>query len=207
MMRVHRVNDDRLHPRLVAARSTLPQHAVHDGYDVAQALSGPGSRGEHIARPTPGDLDGLPLVLMQIDNLTRRSVGLLLLADAEDPFALRVQEPLFNQFADRSARGKVGVERQVGVRPLVPLGHALLDMLPDSRIVDLGETCRERLVVREQLPVDLEDVHACVTLRDLAPPGRLLVSCAAGFLCLHHKCVPCDFVLAPGCSGLGLPVH
>ncbi|MGH3904141.1 MAG: hypothetical protein ACRDTE_08130 [Pseudonocardiaceae bacterium] len=64
---------------------------------------------------------------------------------------------------------------EVPARPLVPVGQALLDV-PDPQVVDLGETRGERLVVGEQLLVDLEYVHAPATPRDLAPrSGRLLL--------------------------------
>ena len=65
--RVHRVDDDRLHPGPAppAVRRALPQHRVHDRHDVRQRLARPGPRGQHVRPARPGHLDRLTLVPVQ----------------------------------------------------------------------------------------------------------------------------------------------
>jgi hypothetical protein len=158
--RVHRIDDDRLHPGTppAAVRGSVAQHAVHDRDDVGQRLARPSPRGQHIRLAGTGDLDRLALVTVQRQ---RRRPGIVAVGlHPEDPLTLRIQQTLANELGHRSAAGEARVQAQPRVRPLRPLGQLPVHVLTDPVVTDLHEAGGERPIVSDQLLMDLEHVHA-----------------------------------------------
>ncbi len=100
-------------------------------------------------------LDGFLLVPVETKLLTVRK--------PEDVLVSRLEETRFDEFRDRPAGREARVERQPWVRPLVPVGHPVGDMLADRLVVDVDEAAGELPVVLDQPVTDLENIHACPT--------------------------------------------
>jgi len=154
---VHRVDHDRLDARQPAAIRLGPHHPVHDRNDVGQALPRPSTGGQDVAAARPGDLDRLTLMAVQPER--RAFSAARLVFQAEDPLAVRVQQARRDQFRDRPTRGKVRVQGDPRVRPLVTRLHPLLDVRADARVVDIDEAARVLAVVVNELVTDPKDVH------------------------------------------------
>ena len=152
---VHRIDDNRLDPRPVCSSRLGRQDPVNDRDDVREALTGPRSGCQHVAAPGTRRLDRFTLMLVQPEH---RAAGVVVL-EPEDPLALRLKQPFGYQVGDRTAGGEVRIKRQPGVRPLVPTGHPLGDMLTDALVVDVDETTGELPVVVDQPVTNPENIH------------------------------------------------
>ena len=168
---IHRIDDDRLDPRPVCSSRLGRQDPVNDRDDVRKALPGPRPGCQHITTPGARRLDRFTLMLMKSED---RAVGVVVL-EPEDPLALRVKQPFGDQVGDRTAGGKVRVERQPGVWPLVSPGHALGNVLADVLVVDVDETAGELTVVVDQPITNPENIHA--TSRSAALRRLKMMTC------------------------------
>jgi len=70
-----------------------------------------------------------------------------------------MQHPLLDEVRDRTAGRERRVQADPGVRPLHTFGELLVDEVPDALVAHLNEARCEQSVIRDDLLVDLEDVH------------------------------------------------
>jgi hypothetical protein len=150
---VHRVHDDRLDPRLVEALGLGLEDPIDDRDDICQALSGTGAGRQDVALAGTRGLDRFLLVAVEAKLLAVRK--------PEDVPVTRLQQALADKLADRPAGREARIERQPRLRPLVAVGHPVIDVLLDRLVVDVDETAGELPVVLDQPVTDLKDIHAC----------------------------------------------
>lgn len=155
---VHRVDDDGLDTGAIGSSQVLPHDPIDDGDDIGKALTGAGARGQNVAQPTGGNLDRFALMTMKIKWFACH-LGSCDLSDPEDPRALSGQHALLDERIDRAAGLEVRIQRDERVRPLVTVLKTALDVPPNALVTDLGEPRGERLVVSNELLVNLKDIH------------------------------------------------
>src|SRR5450759_626728 len=70
-----------------------------------------------------------------------------------------MEETLLDQVRDGAARGKVRIQRQPGVRPLISPVHPIGDVLSDAGIMNVNETARKVPIVVNQPIPNPKDIH------------------------------------------------
>ena len=70
-----------------------------------------------------------------------------------------MEQAFCDELADAAARREEGVEADPGVRPLLAVGHALVDVGADASVPWFDETRCELLVFIDDRVADAEDVH------------------------------------------------
>ena len=163
--RVHRVDDDGPD----AAAGPAPEHVVHDGHDVGEALPGAGAGGQHVGSALPCLQDCLALMLVQ-EKLLAAVVGVGL-ADPEDAGTFLVEYPELDQVVDGAAGRERRVELEERLRPESLRLEHVVDEPVDPRIADLDEAPRIAPVVADQAAPEVEDVHVEPPCHTRVPPG------------------------------------
>ena len=136
--RVHRIHDDRGDPAPAAPSFPRPEDVVDDRHDVRKALARAGTGREDVVLTGARCTDGLGLVAVEPEWLPG-AAGVGLLADAEDPAAFGVQEPLTDEVVDLTAGLERGVQLERRVGPQQALVEIMLDVLPDPLVLDRQE--------------------------------------------------------------------
>ncbi len=163
--RVHGVDHDGVDAWLGPA-APRPQHLADDGDEVAERLARAGPGGQDVALSPQRRADPLDLVPVQGHGAAAAPVPLL---EAENPLALRIQEPLGDQLLHGPTGLEVGVELDQRRGPVVTPRVGSVHLVPDILGLDAHEAARENLVIVDQPVAKLEDVHA------LKPPARPVV--------------------------------
>jgi hypothetical protein len=166
---VHGVDADGLHPRLAPA----PEDRVHDRDDVSKALARPCPGGEHVRPVAAGHLYRLDLVAVEPQAPWR--LAWLVLAEAEDVAAARVERPLGDQLVHPGALGIGGVEGDPRLGPQQAFAQLLVDDFLGAWVLYRHEAGDERLVVVDHPVSQLEDVHRprCCSWPAVVPPAAL----------------------------------
>ena len=104
--RIHRINHNRPNAFLLIASRARFQNPIHDRNDVTQRFTGARARRNDKAAATAGNFNGVALVAVQLEFLTRPVV----FAPAEDSAAFRMEKPCVHQFADGPAAHKAWIQ-------------------------------------------------------------------------------------------------
>ena len=163
--RVHRVDDDRRDPAPASARLPGAEDVIDDRHDVREALARAGAGRQDVVLAGARGADGVGLVAVQPQRLAG-AAGLGLLADAEDPAALGVQEPLTDEVVDLTARLERGIQLERRIGPQQALVEIMLDVLPDPLVLDREERLGVVPVVLDQLVPQREYIHPLMLLHE-----------------------------------------